>query len=306
MSESMNLTQLQNYIEVVQLKSFSKAARKLYVSQPAISLQIKKLEQELGYSLIDRYKNKFSVTPDGKRFFRFAKYFDQEYSRLVSDLKQMHQGVTGILNIISSPIIGEFILPLVLSEFKEQNPSIEIKMEVLNDSYRILGEITRANNTMIGFCGLLPEAADIEYIKIGEDEQVLIVYPGHPFFNLNRVTISELMGESLIFRADPVGRHRSYWESLRKAGLDLKLYQPKLLLGTPNGVISAVEAKAGIGLISDLAIKKDEALGLVKSLKIKSINLKRDLFCVYRKDIIEDSISNNFINFIRNYFAKLK
>jgi DNA-binding transcriptional LysR family regulator len=299
----MNLAQLETYIEVVKLKSLSKAAKKIFLSQPAISFQIKKLEQDLGYCLIDRDKNNFSVTRDGKRFYRFAEYVSQEYKHLIYDLKQMHQGVTGNLNIVSSPIIGEFMLPTFLSEFKEYNPSIEIRMEVLNDSYKIIEGISKGNN-IIGFCGIMPETPEIEAIKIGEDEQVLIVYPGHPFFNQKQVTISDLMGESLILRAEPVGREHSYWESFRRAGLDINLYQPKLILGTTNGLISAVEAKAGIALISDLAIKKDEAMGLVKAVKIKNLKLKRNLLCIYRKDRITDSIYIDFIQFLKDYFKE--
>jgi DNA-binding transcriptional LysR family regulator len=297
----MNFTQLETYLEVVKLKSLSKAARKTYLSQPAISFQIKKLEQELGFTLIERTKSNFSVTREGKRFFRFAEYVNQEYKRLTFDLTQMQQGVTGNLNIISSPIIAEFVLPSLLSEFKDKNPSIEIRMETLGDSYKILEQLIKPNNNIIGFCGLTPKDPEIEAIKIGEDEQVLVVYPGHPFVNQKEVSIPDLMGESLILRSEPVGRGQDYWDSLRKAGLDINLYRPKLLLGTANGVISAVEAKAGIALISNLAIKKDEAMGLVKVVKIKNLKIKRDLLCVFRKKNITESIPADFINFVRNY-----
>jgi DNA-binding transcriptional LysR family regulator len=297
----MNFTQLATYLEVIQSKSFSKAARKLYLSQPAISLQIKKLEEELGLTLIERDKNSFSVTREGKRFFRFAEYVDQEYRHLTYDLTQMQHGVTGNLNLISSPIIGEFLLPSILSKFKELNPSIEIRMETLSDSHKILDQISNAKKSIVGFCGLAPEDPGTEYFKIGEDEQILIVYPGHPFYNQKEVTIADLMGESLILRSEPVGRRQNYWDSLRKAGLDLDHYQPKLILGTSNGLITAVEDKVGIALISNLAIKKHERMGLIRAVKVKNLEVKRDLLCVYRKEDITDPTAHDFVEFIKGY-----
>jgi DNA-binding transcriptional LysR family regulator len=297
----MNLASLETFIEVVKSKSLSKAGRKLFISQPAVSFQLQNLEKELGYRLIDRDKNSFAVTKEGKRFFRFAEYVYHEHKHLLFDLNQMAQGTTGVLNIISTPMMGEFLLPSLLNEFREEKPSIGIKMEVLSDSYQILHELI-LGRSLIGFCVVKPESNDLEVIKIGEDEQVLIVYPGHPFSMLKQVTISDLMGESLILRALPAGREQTYWESLAKAGLDINLYQPKLILGTATGVLSAVEAKSGIALISNLAIKDSVSMGLVKEVNIKNFKLKRENFCIYNKELLKDPIYKNFIDFIRAYY----
>ncbi|MFH1446520.1 MAG: LysR family transcriptional regulator [Chloroflexota bacterium] len=298
----MNIRYLETYIEVVKQKSLSEAARSLYLTQPAISFQIQKLEHDLGYRLLDRGKNNFSVTREGKRFFRFAEYVYQEHKNLLYDLRQMHEGIIGNLNIVSNSVVGEFLLPPILSEFKEHNPSIEIKLTIA-DSFTAIDQAEKGFNT-IGFGAVMIEKATLEYVKVAEDEIVLIVYPGHPFSNQKEVMVSDLTGESLILRYEPIGMRPSFGTTLTKAGLDLDQYQPKLILGTTTGVISAVEAKSGVALMSYQTVRNSEAMGLVKVIRIKNFEIKRDLFCIYRKGADANPIVISFVEFIKTHMNK--
>jgi len=300
----MNIYHLETYIEVVKMGCFSKAAQKLHLSQPSVSLQIQKLEHEMKCRLINRAKGEFSLTREGKRFFRFAEYVCHEHKNMSFDLAQMSRGITGNLNILATSVIGEFLLPSIINEFRGENPSIEISIQVA-DSFTVIGEIQTRDN-LVGFCGLRPNLEGLEAVKIGEDEQVLIVYPGHPFSKLKEVTLADLMGESLILRAEPKGIRREYQESLLKAGFDIDKYQPKLIMGTTAGVLSAVEARAGIAIISNLAVRNAEAMGLFKVIRVKNFKVKRDLFCIYRKLGISDSISRDFIEFMSSHYQLRK
>ena len=204
----MNLEFLKTYCEVVKLGGLCKAARKLYLSQVAVSFQIKSLERELGCRLIERDRNNFSITFESKRFFRFAEYVFLEHQHVLSELTKMRQGVRGNLIIASSPIIGEFLLLHALSEFWIQNPHINIEL-VLAGSFKAIEAVEKGTKT-VGFCSILPTQPALEYQKIGKDEQVLILYPGHPFWALKEIAVSDLMGETLILHAEPVGIKHSY------------------------------------------------------------------------------------------------
>jgi LysR family transcriptional regulator, transcriptional activator of the cysJI operon len=298
----MHLRYLETYLEVVKAGSISKAAKKLYLSQPAVSFQIQKLEQDLGFRLINRDRNFFSVTREGKRFFRFAEYVFQEHKHLLYDLRQMHEGVTGNLSIFSNSTVGEFLLPPILSEFKEQNPSIDIKLTIAS-SFVTIDQVEKDINT-VGFCAIQLERQNLEFIKITEDEVVLIVYPGHPLSNKREINAADLMGESLILRDEPAGMRHTFSTSLLRAGFDIDQYQPKLILGTTAGLISAVEAKSGVALISNIAIKNIEATGLVKVVKIRNIKMARDQFCVYQKDALSIPLVKNFIEFAKGHIKQ--
>jgi DNA-binding transcriptional LysR family regulator len=301
----MNLNQIETFIKAVEQGSLSKAANKLYLSQPSVTRQIQRLEQELNCQLIDRDKGKFILTQEGKRFFRYAEYVYLESKNLFSDIARMRQGITGSLDFISTPIIGEFILPPILDQFKFNYPFVNVNITVTFIP-QVIKEVTQRKD-LIGFCGFLPKRDDIEAIKIGEDEVVFVTYPGHPFTLKKEITVSDIIGEPIIIRELPIGSGEiTVGDYLMKIGLDLGSYQPKIVTGTTAGVLSAVEAKLGIGLISHLAITKSEAMGLVKIIKVKYFKGKRDSYCIYRKDGLTSTLSQNFIKFTQNYSREHK
>jgi DNA-binding transcriptional LysR family regulator len=292
----VNLEYLNTFIEVARLESLSSAAKKLSLSQPAVSLQIQKLEKELGYRLIERDAHRFLLTTQGKRFFRFAEYVYQEHKHLVFDMAQIEKGVTGCLSVAASPVVGEFVVPHIISKFKEDHPGIDIIVSIM-DSPRVVTAVAE-NPNIIGFTGSTSASPDINFFKLGEEEMSLIVYPGHPFVIKKQVTVADLIGETIIIRAETRGRPRFYSRMLNKAGLDLDTYHPKIVMGTTTGVISAVEAKAGIGFVSSLSIKNSDALGMIKTVKIKNVRLRHQYQFIHNKNVDPDPLMANFIGFI--------
>jgi DNA-binding transcriptional LysR family regulator len=292
----MNLEYLNTFIEVARLESLSSAAKRLNLSQPAVSLQIQKLEKELGYRLIDRDPHRFLLTTQGKRFFRFAEYVYQEHKHLVFDMDQIEKGVTGSLTVAASPVIGEFVVPHLIALFKENNPGIDINVEIMDSP--LVVEAIADNPNLVGFTGSSSTSPELSYITLGEEEMTLIVYPGHPFAIKKQVSVNDLIGESIIIRAETRGRIRFYAKVLKKAGLDLDTYHPKIVMGTTSGVVSAVEEKAGIGFVSNLAIKNSEAMGMVKTIRIKNVRIKHQYHFVYNKNICPDPIMNSLIDFM--------
>ena len=133
----MNLDHLNTYIEVVKTGNFSEVAKKLGISQPAVSFQIQKLEQDLGVRLIDRKQKKLTLTEPGKRLLTFAQKVQDEYSGMLEDMNQLREDVTGNLFISASTIPGDFILPPLLSEFKTLHPSVQIQVAV-SDSGQVI------------------------------------------------------------------------------------------------------------------------------------------------------------------------
>ncbi len=292
----MNLDYLKTYLEVIRLGSFSGVARKLSISQPAVSFQIQKLEQDLGVRLIDRSKKAVTMTEAGKRLLRFAESVEEELGRLRHDIDQLREEVTGNLVVTASTIPGEFLLPSILSEFKALHPAIRAQVAITESLTVISG--VRDGSYEVGFCGIAPEGQDLESFKTAEDEIVLIVFPGHPFTERREVSPAELEGEPLIFREETSGTQQSLQTLLSKSGLDLGKWVPNLLLGTTQAVVSTVEAKAGIAFVSNLAINKSLALDLVKVVKVEGLTLRRDFFCIYRKERIVSRLLEEFIAFV--------
>jgi len=293
----MNLDYLITYLEVIKLQSFSEVAKKLSISQPAVSFQIHKLEQELGVRLIDRRQKRVTMTEAGRRLLCFAECVEQERAHLLHDLDQLREEVTGDLVIAASTIPGEFLLPPILGEFKTLHPAVKAQ-EVISDSLTVIAGV-QDGAYEVGFCGIVPEGRELESFRIAEDEIVLIVFPEHPFAFRQEISLMELAGEPLIFREEKSGTLRNVESLLLKAGFDLGQCKPQLVLGTNQAVVSAVEARAGIAFVSNLAIKKSLAHSAVKVVRFEGLSLRRDFFCIYRKERIVSRLLEEFIAFVR-------
>lgn len=294
----MNLDYLKTYREVIRLGSFSEVAKRLSISQPAVSFQIQALERDLRIRLIDRRQKTITMTQAGKRLLHFAELVEKERDRLVYDLSQLRDEVTGDLAISASTIPGEFLLLPTLAEFKRLHPAITTRM-MISDSLGVISRIQN-NEYEIGFCGALPEGTDLTAFKIAEDEIVLIVFPEHPFAERQKVSFGELEKESLILREETSGTQQSLESLLLKAGFDLDRCTPSLVLGSTQAVISAVEAGIGIAFVSNLAINKSLTLRLVKVVGIKGLRLRRNFYCIYRKERIVSRLLKEFIAFVES------
>lgn len=297
----MNINQIKTFIEVMELGGLNKAASRLYLSQSTVTRQIQRLEQELDCHLIDRYKGKFILTPEGKIFLNYAERVYQENKNLISNLARIRQGITGSLKLVSPPNIAEIILPQILSEFKYYYPSIEVNITVV-EKHRI-AEVVSQGKEIVGFRGIRINENDIESIKISEDELVFIIYPEHPLIHKKEINIFDIIGEPII-TVDIQDIQKI--KELQDIGLYLRNCQPKIVMGTMGGVLSAVESKLGIGLISHRAILKSEALGLIRVLRVKGLRMKRSIYCVFRKDSSLSKLTGTFIKFIQDYSREHK
>jgi len=300
----LNLDYLKTYLEVIRLGSFSEVAKKFAISQPAVSFQIQKLERELGVRLIDRTQKAITMTAAGKRLRRFAESIVEERKRLRHDLDQLREEVTGDLVITASTIPGEFLLPSLLSEFKVLHPAVRTQV-IITDS---LGVISRIQDSTyeVGFCGVVPDSKDLESFKVAEDEIVLIVFPEHPFAERREVSLADIEGESFIFREKASGTQQNLETLLLKARFDTRRLEPNLILSTTQAVVSAVEAKAGIAFVSNRAIKKSLALGLVRQVTVNGLRLSRDFYCIFRKEQIVSRLLEEFIAFARTEASTLE
>lgn len=294
----MNLDYLKTFLELVKLGNFSAVAHKMGISQPAVSFQIQKLEHDLGVRLLNRNQKKVILTDAGKRLLEFARSVDGEESRLLRDLEHLRQDISGDLLIAASNTPGESILPEIISQFLHLNPAVKTQV-VVRDSLEVIAGVRNASYE-VGFCGAVPASGQgLEWFKIAEDEIVLIVFPGHPLARRKKVSFSEILDEAVITREATSGTQKSLETMLSQAGLNPGKVKPRLVLGSAQAVVSAVEAGAGIAFVSDLAIKKSLELGLVKQLELEELPLKRDFFCIYQDEALNSRLTREFITFIK-------
>ena len=298
----MNLDYLRTFRQVAEVGSFSEVAKRLSITQPAVSFQIQKLEREVGVRLIDRGQKSVTLTDAGKRLLSFAILVDEEQARLHGDLDRLREEVTGELVIAASTIPGEVLVPPIVGEFKTLHPAIGVRVDVF-DSGTVIDKVVGGTYD-VGFCGSRPEGRELECFEMAQDEIVLIVFPEHPFARRGAVPLHELEGEPLILREEASGTQRTLRSLLAEAGLDIARQSPRLVLGTTQAVVTAVESRAGIAFVSNLAIRKSLALGLVTQVPIDGLKLTRSFHCIYREERVVSRLLGEFIAFVRSEFER--
>ena len=199
-----------------------------------------------------------------------------------------------------------FLLPAVASQAQPHSPEKVSQILVLNSHHRnqvwteaIINGLQNGTYE-VGFCGVAPESQELESVIVADDEIVLIVFPTHPFAKREEVAIEELTEESLIFREQTSGTQRSLEVLLSRAGINVSNWVPNMVLGTTQAVVSAVEAELGIAFVSNLAVRKSLALGLVRQIPVRGFRLIRDFYCVYRKGMAESRLLEEFISFVQS------
>ena len=298
----MNLDYLKTYLLLVKMGSFSTVARKLSISQPAVSFQIQKLEHDLGVRLINRSQKKISLTEAGKRLLAFAQAVNGEEDRLLKDIEHMREEVGGELIIAASTAPGELILPALTGEFISHHPAVKAQVLVMDSMAVIAG--VHEGNYEIGICGTPPPAEyGLQSFKMPGDEIVLIVAPGHRFAARDRISFADIQTEPFIQREATSGTQRSVESLLSKAGYSASRLMPHLTVGSSQAVISAVESGAGIAFISNLAASKALKLGTIKQVTLSGLKLKRDFYCIYHAEHLSSRLLQEFLAFMRRKAA---
>lgn len=298
----MEFRQLESFCAVVRYQSFTKAAEKLYISQPTISTHIRMLEQEFNSRLIIRTTKNIEITPHGKELFACA----QKIFTLKNDLIQKwSEENKKIIRIGASTIPADYILPEVLPLFCQKYPDIQLHIHQ-NDSGNILQSILNGKFT-IGMVGMKSFEKELDFVPFFHDEIVMITPKQEKFlhfaqkiFNQDDL-ISLLKKETIILREQGSGskkRLESYFEQINLSEKSLNIIAR---LNDQESIKKLVASGLGISFISAKAITDADNL---LTIKLPENNLTRSLYFAYHKDYILKEHILSFIKFVQNFYAK--
>lgn len=298
----MEFRQLESFCAVVRYQSFTKAAEKLYISQPTISTHIRMLEQEFNSRLIIRTTKNIEITPHGKELFACA----QKIFTLKNDLIQKwSEENKKIIRIGASTIPADYILPEVLPLFCQKYPDIQLHIHQ-NDSGNILQSILNGKFT-IGMVGMKFFEKELDFVPFFHDEIVLITPKQEKFLHFAQKAfnqddlISLLKKETIILREQGSGskkRLESYFEQINLSEKSLNIIAR---LNDQESIKKLVASGLGISFISAKAITDADNL---LTIKLPENNLTRSLYFAYHKDYILKEHILSFIKFVQNFYAK--
>ena len=291
----MDTRQLAAFCAVVERKSFSQAAERLGVTQPAVSLQIRSLEQRLGRQLLDRSGRRVEPTEAGRRLYASAQRVLAAEEHLLEELDADDEGaITGTLELGASTGPGGTVVPLLLCEFQEQHPDVGVRLTV-SDTQTVVDRVAE-RELELGIVGAGRRHRGVAFEPFFSDEVVLACPAEHRFAG-KTVSLDDLKGEKLIVMQDGAGVRQVIEDELRKAGMRLRDLDVRLELGLQESVRSAVLAGHGIAFISRLAIEADLAVGRIATARVRGLDPVREIFLARATGRSETRAARAFVAF---------
>lgn len=291
----MDTRQLAAFCAVVERRSFSQAAERLGVTQPAVSLQVRALEKRLGTQLLDRSGRRVEPTVAGRRLYRGAQRLLQLEEQLVDELAAEGEGaLAGELSIGASTGPAAIAVPLLLCEFQRDNPGVKVALEV-HDTQAVVERVA-SRELELGIVGAARRHRAVRFEPFLRDEVILICPAGHRFGG-RVVSLEELRGETLIVMQEGAGVRQVVEDELRRLGSRLRELDVRLELGLQESVRSAVQAGYGVTFISRTAVETELAAGLLAEARLEGMDARREVWLARGTSRMPSRVAEAFVEF---------
>lgn len=296
----MEFKQLEAFVNVVRYKSFSKAADASFLTQPTVSTHIKSLEKELGVTLIDRMGKESLPTSEGRELYRYAVNMLNTRQQAAEVIGGMEDSAAGIINIQSSSIPGNYLLPEIMSAFHEKYPMVRFYTEV-TDSENVRKSILEGTGE-IGFTGeVRKEGLDAKLLYT--DEVALIVPATERYRKIrektDRISVKDIAGEPFIWREEGSATRMTFEEKATK--LIGKRLESVAVVNSLDAIMACVSAGLGVSVVSHLASRSVRAEKCLL-FRLSDVSLQRKFYVISSKDVSLSPTAEKFRSFALHYF----
>lgn len=292
----MHLNQLRVFCAVVEAKSFSQAARGLHLTQPAVSMQVRSLEEDLGAELFERNYRGIALTPVGKLVYEHAK-------EILAICESMHGAIDSILQrenaqliVGASHTVGNYALPCSIWTFKQRHPESHIRLEIAS-SADVLRRVLD-NTVDLGIVEGPVMADDVKIREISSDELVVIAPVAPPWLTRETISLKELKKEPIILREEGSGIREALQVILAGAGITLPDLNVVAEMQSNDAIKSAVESGLGLSIISRLTVQREIRRGLLKAIYIDGVPSEIKFSLLYRPQRYQTALAKRFIRFL--------
>lgn len=289
---------LQVFHTVAKLLSFTKAAEQLHMTQPAVTFQVRQLEEQFNTRLFDRTHNRISLTEAGELVYRHAERIFELYAQMENEVRSLTGEVSGALMIGASTTVAEYMLPVLLGDFRAKYPDVNIQLKVSNSD----GIVSMVENNTIDM-GVVEAPVGNRNLAVEEcrhDRLVLIIPPSHPLADQRKVSAKEVTEHPFICREEGSGTREVIGEWLTECGLPVNSLQLSMELGSPEAIKGAVAAGMGISILSRVTILKELQLGMLKEVELDP-PLERPFSFVHQKQKFRARAMEELLTFARQY-----
>ncbi|EHQ51050.1 LysR family transcriptional regulator [Ectothiorhodospira sp. PHS-1] len=289
---------LQVFYTVARLLSFTKAAEALHMTQPAVTFQVRQLEEHFNTRLFDRTHNRVSLTEAGRTAYGYAERIFEAYTEMDNAIREITGDVTGALTLGASTTIAEYMLPALLGNFKKKYPEVNLRLKVSNSE----GIVSMVENNIIDL-GVVEGPVSNRNLQVEMcrlDQLVVIVPPSHPLAKKGCLSIEEILPFPFICREEGSGTREVIMDYLVAQDVDRNGLAICLELGSPEAIKGAVEAGMGISILSRSTIDKELALERLVGIPLEP-PLTRQFSFVHQRQKFRLRAMEELLSFARDY-----
>lgn len=292
----MTLNQFNIFCAVAEEKSFSKAAKRLHLTQPAISGQVKALENTYNLCLFQRTPSGVNLTEAGNIVYQYAKQIHHILEGMEDSLAILAKNQPCRLVVGASTVVGSYPLPCTIWVFKEHQPQANIQLEVENSSV-ILQKIKSASLDFAIIEGSVDDE-DIVQLNCLTDEMALVVPNVEPWIYRGNITLDELLTLPLIIREEGSGIRSVIENELKKQGVSISNLNVFTEMSKLQSIKSAIEAGHGLSILPKLTVRKELYTKTLKALPVQGLNFELTCKIIYHKNKFLTDIAKDFIRLI--------
>lgn len=293
----MDTRQLAAFCAVVERRSFSQAAERLGVTQPAVSLQVRSLEKRLGAQLLDRSGRRVEPTEAGWRLYRGAQRLLQLEEQLLDEIVAETEGdLAGQLSIGASTGPAAIVVPVLLCEFQRHHPGVRVALEV-HDTQTVV-DLVADRELELGIVGAARRHRAVRFEPFAHDEVILVCPPGHPLAG-RTIPVEELRRHPLIVMQEGAGVRQVLEDELRRLGSKLRDLDVRLELGLQESVRSAVLAGYGVTFISRASVESELAAGTLAEARVEGLDVRREIVLARGTGRLPSRVADAFVAFAR-------
>ena len=294
----MDLRRLEVFAKVAELRSFSRAAEALGLTQPTVSEHVRALEDELGVPLLDRLGRGTAPTRAGALLLGYARRMLALSREARQALDQFQGRLSGELVVGGSTIPGEYLLPALIGRFKTLFPDISVCL--LIGSSRQVTEWIEDGRAEVGVVGARPGPKSLVARELQADELVLVVPPAHAWAGKTEVMLAELKAEPLLVRERGSGSREALERALAEVNAALSGFRIAGEIGSTQAIKQAVRAGVGLALVSNRAVEDECRANLLHCLKVKDLRVSRAFYLVTHRDRSRSPLAQAFVELVES------
>ena len=278
----MDIRKLDVFCKVVELKSFTRAARAVFLSQPTVSDHVRHLEEELGQKLVDRLGREAEPTPAGRLLYDYASRILRLQQETLEALARFGGRLGGETTIGASTIPATYILPALVGTFRAAHPEVTVSVRI-SGSHEIARKVL-AGEYDLGLVGAMWNERGLDWTELFTDTLVLVARPDHPLAGRGPVTLDDLCGQDYVGREPGSGTRKVIGALLEAAGRRETDLHQVALFGANEAVREAVKAGVGVSMLSRRSVAADLAAGALVEIPLQGVSGERPFYLLRRKN----------------------